>query len=205
MKNHLARGRNHTLGRSGFENLLRCLDQDREQAGVKYEEMRRQLMEFFTWKRCIPEEDLADQTLDRVARRLESAPVQNLSAFVRGVAKMIVLEVCRRPRPVGLESLRPGDYLVTAHAEIFIIEREEKRRRAECLRKSILDLSPADRELFLGYRYCSQGRANKVQLARRFGFTEKGLRTRAHRVRRKVEMNVLRYEGAFNLASNEIC
>ncbi|MBZ5521189.1 MAG: hypothetical protein LAP21_02915 [Acidobacteriia bacterium] len=185
--------RTYTLSSSGFDNLLLYLDQDRERAGAKYEELRHKLMRFFISRRCMPEDELADQTLDRVARKLENSQVQNLAAFVWGVAKIVVLEFRRRPQEVSMEDLQPGDQLKTEHAERYIITREETRRQEEYLWKCIRELSPSDQRVLLGYDYRARGREDKRQLAKRFGYSEQGLRTRAHRVRRKFEMSVLKY------------
>ena len=52
--------------------LLAWLDPDREQAGTRYEHLRRKLTLFFEARRCSPRaEELADRTLDNVARRLQ--------------------------------------------------------------------------------------------------------------------------------------
>ena len=176
-----------TLNSSEFDHLLRRLDEDRERAGLKYEEVRRTLMRYFAVRKCFPEEDLADETLDRVARRLESAQIYNLSVFIWGVARIIVLELGRRPQEVSIETVQLLKCLKTEHAEQAIIRREERQRRLECFLKCLRDLSPTDRRILLEYQYHSRGRESKERLARRFNITPQGLRTRAHRVWRRVE------------------
>src|SRR5687767_9506003 len=81
-----------------FEFLLERLDADREAAGQKYEGLRRKLIKFFEWNRCGPVEDLADETLDRVARRLARDDVEDVLRFAWGVAQYVRQESARRTR-----------------------------------------------------------------------------------------------------------
>ena len=53
-----------------FTRLLNSLDEDRERAGEKYEELRRTLIRFFEWRGAPFPEEHADEALNRVARRL---------------------------------------------------------------------------------------------------------------------------------------
>lgn len=191
-------GHLNTFHTSSFDCLLSSLDDDRDRAGSKYETVRHRLMQFFLIRRCLPADELADQTLDRVARRLENSQVHNLSAFIWGVARIIVLEFHRRPQLVSIEDIHPGDHPKSEDVERHIIRQEEAQRRKRCLRRSLMELSPSDRRLLLVYSYRARGREDKQQLARQFGYTEQGLRTRAHRVRRKVEMIALKYGGGIH-------
>src|SRR5437773_7282134 len=54
-----------------FRRLLRWLDQGPGSEGQQYLEMRRRLVAYFDRKNCSGPDDLADETLNRVARRLE--------------------------------------------------------------------------------------------------------------------------------------
>jgi DNA-directed RNA polymerase specialized sigma24 family protein len=181
------------LNSSQFEGLLLHLDRDRERAGAEYERIRRDLMRFFKGSRCYPAEELADDTMDRVARRLECTQIRNLSAYIRGTARIIVLEVCRQPREVGLEDLPLNEYPKAENAEWSMIHGEERQLRMECLKKCLLELSPVDREVFFRYQLCTSRGKGKAQLAHRLGFTEQVLRIRAHRVRRKLEISAMKY------------
>src|SRR5688572_7932468 len=83
---------------SDFESFLHRLDRDRESAGRKYEDLRRKLIKFFEWNRCFPAEDLADETLDRVARRLVREDVGHVLPFAWGVANHVRQESGRQMR-----------------------------------------------------------------------------------------------------------
>ncbi|MFL6230009.1 MAG: hypothetical protein ACJ741_14655, partial [Pyrinomonadaceae bacterium] len=60
-----------TLTRDAFEGLLTWLDSDREQAGKKYEDIRSSLIKIFTWRGVAEAEELADETINRVARKVK--------------------------------------------------------------------------------------------------------------------------------------
>ncbi len=58
-----------TLSQSSFDSFLTILDSNRERAGQKYEILRVRLVKFFEWRACRFADDLADETLDRVAQK----------------------------------------------------------------------------------------------------------------------------------------
>ena len=96
-----------TLTPDAFNRLLAWLSPNGEEAGSQYEEIRQKLIYYFT-KRGHPEpEKLADETLDRAARRLESGtlnysgnPIRDLTGFARHVWQ----EDLRRPRPEPIDN-----------------------------------------------------------------------------------------------------
>src|SRR5262245_4973774 len=59
------------LTKEDFDRFLTWLHPDREQAGQKYEEIRRRLVIIFNARRCPEAEDLADETINRVIRRAQ--------------------------------------------------------------------------------------------------------------------------------------
>src|SRR5512138_849956 len=54
-----------------FQRLLEWLDEGLNSDGRKYLEMRRRLVAYFERKNCPYPDELADETLNRVARRIE--------------------------------------------------------------------------------------------------------------------------------------
>jgi len=54
-----------------FQRFLSWLDEGVDSGGERYVEMRRRLVSYFGRKRCLSPDDLADETLTRVARKLE--------------------------------------------------------------------------------------------------------------------------------------
>src|SRR5437868_5161996 len=90
------RKKDWTLTREAFEQLLAALDPDRERAGLRYENIRRKLIEFFEARGSNSPADNADETINRVARRLdEGERVQDLSAYFYGVARLLLKETLR--------------------------------------------------------------------------------------------------------------
>jgi hypothetical protein len=58
------------LTAAAFERLLEALDADRDRAGERYELLRRKLLYLFGCRGLTQVEDLADETLSRVAARI---------------------------------------------------------------------------------------------------------------------------------------
>jgi len=88
-----------------FETLLGWLDRDRDVAGEKYETIRSGLVRIFVSKGFSDAEHLADETIDRVIKRLpdiidtyEGPPVR----YFHGVARDVLLEASR-PREIAVE------------------------------------------------------------------------------------------------------
>jgi len=63
--------RDWALTQGAFERLLGWLGEDSEPGGKCYLEMRERLVLYFDRKNCFAPDELADETLNRVARRLE--------------------------------------------------------------------------------------------------------------------------------------
>ncbi len=74
-----------------FDQLLAWLNSDREQAGKKYEEIRKRLITIFTCRGCLIPEDLTDETIDRVVMKipdLAGSYVGDPALYFYGVANM---------------------------------------------------------------------------------------------------------------------
>ena len=63
--------KNWLLTESSFRQFLNWLNEGVDSDGEKYLEMRRRLVAYFDRKNCSSPDELADETLNRVARRLE--------------------------------------------------------------------------------------------------------------------------------------
>jgi hypothetical protein len=63
------------LTQRAFDQLLNWLDGGRNSDGQKYLEMRERLVAYFDRKNSFDPDDLADQTLNRVGRRLEEESI----------------------------------------------------------------------------------------------------------------------------------
>jgi DNA-directed RNA polymerase specialized sigma24 family protein len=170
--------RDWRLSQGAFERLLQALDSDRERAGVAYELLRRRIVGLMRWWGAQAAEELADQTLDRVARKLEEGavvPEGSFGAYVRGVARMIFYEGGRASR------LQPPDPSVVASGD------PESERALRCLDRCLLKLEERERTLVL--RYYADGNKAEVRraLASELGVSQTALRIRAHRLRLRLE------------------
>jgi DNA-directed RNA polymerase specialized sigma24 family protein len=174
--------RSWALTPGAFDGLLAALDADRDRAAVAYERLRDRLIGLLRWWGATQPEELADQTLDRVARKLEGGadvPNESIGAYVRGVGRMVFHEWTRRPRPehaaIEVAAMAAGDDDHQALTELDA-----------CLAALAAD----DRRLLL--RYYGDGRAADVRrkLADELGLSPTALRIRAHRIRARIEAAV---------------
>ena len=60
-----------SLSQEDFDALLAWLDPEREQAGLKYEQIRGSLIKIFTGRGCTDPEELADETINRVTAKIK--------------------------------------------------------------------------------------------------------------------------------------
>lgn len=173
--------KNWVLTHESFEALLAWLDADREEAGRKYENIRRRLIKIFACRGCCAPEDLADESINRVTSKLEG--IENSfrgdpALYFYGVANKVHLEYLRR---------RPTPPLPPPREDTDNIEKEYA-----CLEKCIQELTPANRELVLQY-YQEDKRAkieHRKQLADQLGIALNALRIRAHRIRTALQQCV---------------
>jgi DNA-directed RNA polymerase specialized sigma24 family protein len=176
----LERAARWSLTRRALERLLHSLSPEPEAAAREYDAMRRNLIGFFE-RRGIPQaESLADQTIDRVARRLdEGETVEHLRAYFFGVARRLLqeLEKQRASQRAALRNAPPRrDSSGQAEAQVACLEHW-------------LDRLPQDaRSLIVDYYQSTEGcgRAERRLLAERLGITYVSLRSKAHRIRRQL-------------------
>jgi len=162
------------LDQESFNKLLDWLGPDRERAGQRYEEIRCNLIRVFARRGCPIAEELSDETIDRVTRKvLEIADsyVGDPCLYFYGVAHNVYLEyVKKRPDPLPQPQPDPSD---------------EKECRLSCLDHCMERLDPDSREIILEY-YQDEKRAkidHRKELALRLGITLNTLRMRVHRIK----------------------
>src|SRR5262245_15491467 len=86
---------------TGLDALLAALAADRVLAAQRYLELRGRLVRFFAWRQVSTPEDLADETLDRVCRRLADGvriEAEDPALYVHGVARNVLREHWVRER-----------------------------------------------------------------------------------------------------------
>lgn len=174
-----------------LERLLDRLDPDRDVAGQRYETLRQTLVKFFDWRGASSPDDCADETLDRLIRKLdEGAHIEEVGRYAHGIARLVLLEQMRDPLPRAalLDDVPSAPSLVVAPVPIPDDDDEDTGTR-DCF-DACLDSLPADsRDLILRY-YVDERRAKidgRVELAKQLGITSAALRSRAQRIRDRLE------------------
>jgi DNA-directed RNA polymerase specialized sigma24 family protein len=166
-----------------FDKLLLFLDSERDSAAEKYEVMHRKLIKFFEWRGHPQPEQLADETLNRVARKVSEGleiRTPNPASFILGVARLVYLEGIRRlhREEVAARETAPLDQ-----------EPEEEDARLERLRRCMERLDEPSRRLLTDYYSLEGGEkiALRKKMAEDLGITVGVLRLRAHRLRQGLE------------------
>jgi DNA-directed RNA polymerase specialized sigma24 family protein len=183
---------------ASFEALLHALHPERERAAERYEAMRQRLRRFFRWRGARWPDELVDETLDRVGRKVAGGEViraADVGRYFLGVARNVLREAWQRERQRGPQH----DVAALANrldAGAGAAERQAEAR-LECLDRCLAELPSETRDLVLRY-YRGQGVA-KVEdrrvLASQLGVTTGTLRIRLHRLRLRLEACVRKCVG----------
>jgi DNA-directed RNA polymerase specialized sigma24 family protein len=200
------RKKDWALTQSAFDLLLTRLDRDPHDAARQYEGLRRRLITFVQCRGGAFPEDLADETINRVARRLvEGTEIHSPhpADYFYGVARRVLSEHWHSPdaASVALDDLPPAHLTEPAAPWEARAERDQREHSLTCLERCLENLSSDERELITGYY---QGETavkigNRKLLATRLGIAINALRIRALRIREKLQACV---EGC--LQSNEM-
>ena len=161
----------------GPARLIAYLDAQPRRAQERYLELYQKLIRLFEWRGCYLPEEAADETLDRVNRKIEQgAVVSNIHAFIGGVARFVCLEFLRaQERFVPL----PDAHELTSQSTDY----EESERALACLDRCVTQLPPENERLIRRY-YEGEDRA---ALAQAMGVNLNTLRLRASRIRETLE------------------
>jgi RNA polymerase sigma factor (sigma-70 family) len=177
-----------------FARLLDRLDLDRDRAGVRYEDLRRTLLRFFEWRGAPFPEEQTDETIDRVARKLnEGVEIKNIGGYCYEVARLVLLESLK-----GHDSRRiqpgPNEFETPARITETTDDATEKEIRLTCLESCLEGLTSDNRELIVEYYQDEKrGRIDRRKiLADRLGLRREALANRAQRLRDKLEECVSR-------------
>lgn len=162
--------------------LLSWIAPDAEQAGERYEIIRQSLVKFFIWNDCVDAEGLADETINRVTRRLPDIIDEytgDPALYFYGVAKHILKEEQRAARA---RAPRPP---VDPPAPPSLEEEEVSDLLQKCLDECLQKLTPENRNLILQY-YQERGQTKidkRKEIAQQLDIKATNLRVRMHRIR----------------------
>ena len=162
-----------------FEQLLAWLGQTPEAAAHRYESIRQGLITIFVNRHCLDAEDLADETIDRVAKKLKDIIDNyegNPERYFYGVAKKVLLEYTRQKRPLVVPPTTDAPD-------------EEAEAYHDCLDACLERLTPENRKLILTY-YSEKRRskiASRQKLREEMSLKAGALRARTFRIRTTLE------------------
>ncbi len=166
-----------------FEELLAWLDSDRDDAGYKYEEIRRSLVKIFAWRKCSDAEGMADATINIVAQKachLRLTYEGKPHLYFYGVARNLIREYQHNRL-----SLVPLDEVDSTDISVVDDTDDDVEEVDACLRRCLERLELKDRELVLAY-YQKDGQAKidlRRELAQDRGMDGNALRVKMHRIR----------------------
>ena len=184
--------RKWTLTQNAFDELLHTLDSDRDRAGNIYQKTRDNLIRFFEWRGCPFPEDHADETINRVAKRVsEGEEVRELTKYFFGVARLLFLEIQKeRTRALhAFANLPQADDCLNSN-----------ETRLDCLKQCLKSISADQRDLIIAYYQGEKSHKihNRQRLSERLRIPINTLRMRALRLRDQLEACV---EACLNNAS----
>jgi DNA-directed RNA polymerase specialized sigma24 family protein len=182
------------LTQHAFDRLLEWLDDGKDSRGQTYLDMRKRLAGYFDRRNRPFPDDLADETLNRIAWTLDedgSISVTPPARYCYVVARFVLFEDVRRREhanvslngPRRLETPAPGP----PHPDAD--EAPARDRQFDCLDRCVQTLTAAQQTLILDY-YRDERRAKidrRRALAERLGITVNALAVRACRIRDTLE------------------
>jgi RNA polymerase sigma factor (sigma-70 family) len=187
------------LDAEAFSALLRRLDPEPERAGAEYVRIYQRLTKFFECRGCVWPADLADETINRVARRIhegEEIHADNPIRYFYGVARNVLREHFEHE---GREFLPLDELLPAEHprddpdaVNETVAARWRQERLLDCLSRCLQELPAESRKLLLAYHE-GEKRArieHRQELAERLGITANALKVRVFRLRQSLERRV---------------
>jgi DNA-directed RNA polymerase specialized sigma24 family protein len=188
-----------TTDAAAWEKMLAFIDCEGLGPTEAYRSVRARLLKFFAWRGSYNVEELADETLSRVAFKLAQSEVQadRPVLFVLGVARIVFLEWKRRE---GRWVTFDDDTSSGVEPALFD---DDKERLLAALELCLQQLSEIDRRLMLRYHEPRGERRAAVRqaIADELATALNALRVRMHRMRLQIEACVKRRLAAGSLSA----
>jgi DNA-directed RNA polymerase specialized sigma24 family protein len=172
------------LTEDALNRLLDWLDPNRESAGRKYEDLRRRLTQLFVCRGCFEADQLTDDTIDRVAKKVPQIAdtyVGDPALYFFGVARKVHLEYLRKQRAASVPPTPPD------------VNSAQVEEEYTCLEHCMDGLTPDNRRLVL--KYYQEEKQVKIdhrrELAGRLGIGMNALRLRVFRIRADLQQCVV--------------
>lgn len=176
-----------TLSQTSFDQFLAVLDVDRDNAGRKYEELRKRIVKFFEWRACRFPDDLADEALDRVVKKISAGvEIEDHTKYAYGVARLVYLEAAKQQAKENA--------VVIDITKNDSVSDDDEDIRITCLEHCLGKLPEKSRVMILNYyRDDKQAKIDlRKELAEKFNISVNALRIKALRIRTMLEECVLR-------------
>jgi DNA-directed RNA polymerase specialized sigma24 family protein len=172
------------LTQEEFDLLLSKLHTDRESAGGEYILLWQKLFTFFQARACLSADELVDETLNRVAKKIAGGEEpRNISAYCHGFAKNVWLEYLKNP------GLNRGSFEEIPPTPSIGIDEIDRKERHKLFTSCLKELPTDDARLFIEYWY-HEDRPNRdirKEMAERLKISPTALRIRIFRIKRKVD------------------
>jgi len=171
------------LNQGSLEAFLALVNPDREQAGIGYCQLLDRLVRFFGGRGDTSPAEAADETIDRIAQRLEAGEkIDSLRRYSMGVARLVGLERYRR-------HIREQVAMARYHEE------QEwgaaaNHRQFELQFQCLNGLAEHEQSLLRAYYQGCEGDTRcrlRHQLAASLGLSISQLRLRVHRLCRRLK------------------
>lgn len=179
------------MNEEDWNRFLAWLDPNYDKAGLRYEEIRRNLIRILVRRRCLDPEELADKAFDRVINHLPNM----LDGYTGEPAKYIVrvavnLSHEHKKKSSALTPLPPKD--TNNSPRCSPKDEEEKRfreRRHRCLEECLQKLHSKQQTMILDYysKDKKQKIENRKRIADSLGISLNALALRVLRIRDTLE------------------
>jgi len=189
-----AQKKDWVLTEAALARLLVWLDEGTDSGGQSFLEMRRRLVHYFVRKHCPNADELADESLNRIARRLEEEEAiesESSARYCYIVARFVFLEHLRETDREGRVVAEVSRQRLNSEAQPAE-DRLVKERMLNCLEQCTRKLERTSRQIISRY-YIGKERVkieHRRALARTLGITMNALSIRACRIRDKLEVCV---------------
>lgn len=169
-----------------FQKLLNWLDSDAQRSAEKYEHIQKALTKIFLTSGFDNPEELADETIDRVAgqiKNLKDYEGEKIKYFV-GVARFIKKENYRQK-----DNFEEIEEIETMVDERDFYDEDTANMQLERLKKCLKRLTAKDRKMVLSYyNVANSGKKtdHHKNLAEKYSLSANTLRVQVFRVKQKL-------------------
>ena len=179
------------LSTKDFDEFLKTLDAQRDQAAEKYIALRERLERFFDWRDCENSEELTDIVFDRAVKKIsEGEKVKNAEAYCVSIAKFVLLENRREVfKHEELDENSPKQEKESVEEEE---SGEKKDIKFRCLDECLTNLPGEKRALLIDYFDTDEKTMipKRKKVAENIGVNLNTLRIRISRLKTKLEVCV---------------